>query len=71
MNGYVKPKPKKRFKRKMMKVGGSVTVPIPKEIRRKIDIAKGDEVYVFCQGVKIIIEKIERKEWDGRIERKD
>lgn len=67
----MKVKPSKRYKRTMMKVGGSVTVPIPKDIRRKLDIARGDEVYVFLSGDIIIIEKKERKVWDGRIKRKD
>lgn len=54
-----------------MRVGGSVVVPIPKEIRRIVDLGIGERVDIFVKAdMQIIIQK-ERKAWDGIIKRKD
>lgn len=57
--------------RKMMRVGGSVVVPIPAKLRQKLGFGVGDYVMVKegPDGT-IIIEK-ERKIWDERITRKN
>jgi len=57
--------------RKVMRVGGSVVVALPRELRQKLNIGVGDYVMVKegPDGT-IIIEK-ERESWDGIIKRKD
>ncbi len=61
----------KIYSRKIMRVGGSVVVPIPKEIRRLIDIGIGERVDIFVNPAKQIIIQKERKAWDGIIKRRD
>lgn len=59
------------YRRKVMKVGGSVVVPLPKEIRRVVNLGVGDMVDVFInEDGQIILKKVERA-WSGRITRKD
>lgn len=63
---------KTEFKwRKVMRVGGSVVVPLPRELRQKLGIGVGDYVKLK-EGLDgtIIIEK-EGRNWDGIIKRKD
>ncbi len=61
----------KVYSRKVMRVGGSVVVPIPKEIRRIVDLGIGERVDIFIKPDGQIIMKKERKAWDGVIKRKD
>lgn len=54
-----------------MRVGGSVVVPIPKEIRRLISLGIGERVDIFINPDGQIIIQKEEKAWDGIIKRKD
>ncbi|MBA7609572.1 hypothetical protein ES703_16763 [subsurface metagenome] len=60
-----------KYKRKIMRVGGSVVVAIPKEIRRIIELGIGERVDIFVNADKQIIIQKEEKAWDGIIHRKD
>jgi antitoxin component of MazEF toxin-antitoxin module len=61
----------KIYNRKIMRVGGSVVVPLPRKLRQEIGLDVGDHVMVY-KGLagSIKIEK-QRKVWDGRITRKN
>jgi antitoxin component of MazEF toxin-antitoxin module len=61
----------KIYNRKIMRVGGSVVVPLPRKLRQEIGLDVGDYVMVSeGQGGEIKIEK-QRKVWNGRITRKN
>ncbi|MBA7570692.1 hypothetical protein ES708_12445 [subsurface metagenome] len=57
--------------RKVMRVGGSVVVPLPRELRQKLGIGVGDYVKVKEGPDETIIIEQERRPWDGIIKRKD
>lgn len=67
----MKPEKIKMYRRKVMRVGGSVVIPLPKKIRREMDLGVGDQVDIFLNNEgQIILKKVERF-WSGRITRKD
>ena len=50
--------PKDKIDRKLTRVGGSVTVAIPKEVRREVGLVVGDRVNLWPVDEKyIVIEK--------------
>ena len=50
--------PKNKIDRKLTRVGGSVTVAIPKEVRREVGLVVGDRVNLWAVDNKyIVIEK--------------
>lgn len=61
----------KEYRRKVMRVGGSVVVPIPKKLRQDLGIGVGEYVKICSVNEHSILIKKERKVWDGRITRKD
>ena len=61
----------KTYKRKVFRVGGSVVVPLPKELRWILSIGIGEYVKIAEGPGESIVIKKERKDWDGRIKRKD
>ena len=61
----------KIYSRKIMRVGGSVVVPLPTKLRQANGFDVGDYVMVYeGPGGSIKIEK-QRKVWNGRITRKN
>ena len=61
----------KIYTRKIMRVGGSVVVPLPRILRQEMGLDVGDYVMVYeCSTGAIKIEK-QGKVWDGRITRKN
>jgi len=61
----------KTYRRKLMKVGGSVVVPLPKRLRNSLGIGQGDYVEISLAGVDGINIKREKKPWHGHITKKD
>ncbi len=61
----------KIYSRKIMRVGGSVVVPIPRKLRQEICLDVGDHVEVMEGLNGAIIIKKHGKVWDGRIKRKN
>jgi antitoxin component of MazEF toxin-antitoxin module len=61
----------KIYNRKIMRVGGSVVVPIPRKLRQEMGIDVGDHVDVMGGLNGAVIIKKQRKVWDGRITRKN
>ncbi len=59
------------LRRKVMRIGGSVVVALPKKIRQDVGMGVGDYVMVSEGPEGTIIIKKEGKVWDGRIARKD
>jgi len=60
-----------KYRRKVFKVGGSMVVPIPKELRQDLGLGVGDYVELVRYDERSI-NIIKAKEiWDGRITRKD
>jgi len=59
------------YRRKLMRVGGSVSVPIPRELRQALGIGTGEYVTLVAVNEHSILLKKERKVWDGRIKKKD
>lgn len=67
----MKPEKVEMYRRKVMKVGGSVVVPLPKKLRQSLGILVGDYVRVWMGETGEIVLKKEGKEWDGSIKIKD
>ena len=67
----MKPEEEIYYRRKVMRVGGSVVVPIPKKLRQDLGIGVGEYVKITMVGDHSILIKKEEKAWDGRITRKD
>ncbi|MBA7536532.1 hypothetical protein ES705_28796 [subsurface metagenome] len=61
----------KIYTRKIMRVGGSVVVPLPRILRQEMGLDVGDYVEVMEGLNGAIILKKKRKVWDGRITRKN
>ncbi len=59
------------YTRKIMRVGGSVVVPIPRKLRQEMGIDVGDYVMVYEASAEAIKIEKQRKVWDGRITRKN
>lgn len=54
-----------------MRVGGSVVVALPRELRQAMGIDVGDHITIYEGPDGSINIKKERKVWDGRIKRKN
>ena len=67
----MKPEKEIYYRRKVMRVGGSVVVPIPKKLRQDLGIGVGEYVKITMVGDHSILIKKEEKAWDGRVTRKD
>lgn len=67
----MKPEKVEKYRRKIMRVGGSVMVPLPRKLRQDLGIGVGDYVSFVAVDEHSIIIKKEEKIWDGRIARKD
>jgi len=67
----MKPEKVESWSRKVMRVGGSVLVPLPRKLRQEMNIGVGDYVQVKAGEEGEIIIKKERRVWDGRVARKD
>lgn len=65
------PKKVKEYRRKIMRVGGSVIVALPKKLRQDLGIGVGEYVKLVSVNEHSILIKKEEKVWDGRIARKD
>ena len=61
----------KIYNRKIMRVGGSVVVPLPRKLRQEIGLDVGDHVMVYKGLAGVIQIEKQRKVWDGRITRKN
>ncbi|MBA7556297.1 hypothetical protein ES705_48997 [subsurface metagenome] len=61
----------KTYSRKIMRVGGSVVVPLPRKLRQEMGIDVGDYVMVYKGLTGVIQIEKQRKVWDGRITRKN
>ena len=59
------------YRRKVMRVGGSVVVPIPKKLRQDLGIGVGEYVKITTVNEHSILIKKEEKAWNGRVTRKD
>jgi len=47
-----------RLKRSLSESGGSLVLRIPKDIERTLDLDAGNEVYIWIEDGKIVIEPI-------------
>ncbi len=61
----------KIYNRKIMRVGGSVVVPLPRKLRQDLGIGVGDYVKLVSVNEHTILIKKEGKVWDGRVARKN
>ena len=61
----------KIYNRKVMRVGGSVVVPLPRKLRQEMGIDVGDLVMVYEGSAGAIKIEKQRKVWNGRIARKN
>ncbi|MBA7572103.1 hypothetical protein ES708_13878 [subsurface metagenome] len=61
----------KIYNRKIMRVGGSVVVPLPRKLRQEMGLDVGDYVMVYEGSAGAIKIEKQRKVWDGRITRKN
>ncbi|MBA7531434.1 hypothetical protein ES705_23647 [subsurface metagenome] len=61
----------KIYNRKIMRVGGSVVVPLPRKLRQEMGLDVGDYVMVYEGSAGSIKIEKQRKVWDGRIKRKN
>ena len=61
----------KIYNRKIMRVGGSVVVPLPRKLRQDLGIGVGDYVKLVSVNEHSILIKKEGKVWDGRVARKN
>ncbi len=61
----------KEYRRKVMRVGGSVMVPLPRKLRQALGIGVGDYVTLCSVNEHSILIKKEEKPWNGRVARKD
>lgn len=73
MHRLYKMRPEKEvsYRRKIMRVGGSVVVPLPKRLRQDLGIGVGEYVKITSVNEHSILIKKEEKDWDERITRKD
>lgn len=67
----MKPEKVEKYRRKIMRVGGSVMVPLPRKLRQDLGIGVGEYVTLCSVNEHSILIKKEGKSWDGRIARKD
>lgn len=67
----MKPEKVEKYRRKIMRVGGSVMVPLPRKLRQSLGIGVGEYVSLCAMNEHSILIKKEEKDWDGRITRKD
>ncbi len=61
----------KIYNRKIMRVGGSVVVPLPRKLRQEMGLDVGDLVMVYEGSTGAIKIEKQRKVWNGRIARKN
>lgn len=49
------------FRARLMKIGNSVAIFIPRPIRDALDLQPGDEVYIIDSGNEIVIKKSKKR----------